>query len=301
MLAAIVAFSIRFRGVIASLATALLIYGVYDLMRAGLDIFPEFSPKLVIVQTEAPGLYAEQVEQLVTRPIENAVGGIIGLEYVRSESIQGLSIVTAVFDDDTDIYRNRQLVTERLADAAGELPPGTGPPLAVPLSSSSATILTVGLTSQTHNLMELRTLVDWTIVPRILSVPGVADVNVFGGDVEQLQIQVQPEKLRRYGLDVADVTAAAQGATGVEGAGFIENENQRLALRPLGQPVTPEQLAQVVVARDEGTNVVLGDVARVARGAAPPIGAAQIMGQPAIVLMIIGQYGANTLTVSTAV
>jgi len=198
VLASIVSFSIRFRGVVAALATALLIYGVYDLMRAGLDIFPEFAPKLVIVQTEAPGLYAEQVEQLVTRPIENAVGGIIGLQYLRSESIQGLSIVTVVFDDDTDIYRNRQLVTERLADAAGELPPGTGPPLAVPLSSSSATILTVGLTSPTHSLMELRTLVDWTIVPRILSVPGVADVNVFGGDVEQLQIQLLPEQLRRF-------------------------------------------------------------------------------------------------------
>ena len=301
MLAAIVAFSIRFRGVIAALATALLIYGVYDLMRAGLDIFPEFAPKLVIVQTEAPGLYAEQVEQLVTRPIENAVGGIIGLEYVRSESIQGLSIVTAVFDDDTDIYRNRQLVTERLADAAGELPPGAGPPLAVPLSSSSATILTVGLTSQTHSLMELRTLVDWTIVPRILSVPGVADVNVFGGDVEQLQIQIQPEQLRRYALGIDDVTRAAEQATGVQGVGFIENSNQRLTLRPLGQPVTPQQLEQVVLVRKDGANVTLGDVAHVTRGAAPPIGAAQIGGVPGIVMMVIGQYGANTLSVSQSV
>jgi CzcA family heavy metal efflux pump len=301
MLAAIVSFSIRFRGVIAGLATALLVYGLYDLSRAGLDIFPEFAPKLVIVQTEAPGLYAEQVEQLVTRPIENAVGGIIGLEYVRSESIQGLSIVTAVFGDDTDIWRNRQLVTERLADAAGELPPGAGPPLAVPLSSSSATILTVGLTSPSRSLMELRTLVDWTIVPRILSVPGVADVNVFGGDIEQLQIQVQPEKLRRYALGIEDVTQAAQQATGVQGVGFIENANQRLTLRPLGQPVTPEQLEGVVLARKDGANVTLGDVATVTRGAAPPIGAAQIGGAPGIVLMVIGQYGANTLTVSQAV
>jgi CzcA family heavy metal efflux pump len=301
VLAAIVSFAIRFRGVVAALATALLIYGVYDLMRAGLDIFPEFAPKLVIVQTEAPGLYAEQVEQLVTRPIENAVGGIIGLQYLRSESIQGLSIVTVVFDDDTDIYRNRQLVTERLADAAGELPPGTGPPLAVPLSSSSATILTVGLTSSTHSLMDLRTLVDWTIVPRILSVPGVADVNVFGGDVEQLQIQLLPEQLRRYGLGIEDVTQAAQQATGVQGVGFIENANQRLTLRPLGQPVTPEQLGQVVLTRKAGANVTLGDVAHVTRGAAPPIGAAQIGGVPGIVLMVIGQYGANTLTVSQAV
>ena len=301
MLSAIVAFSIRFRGVIASLATALLVYGVYDLARAGLDIFPEFAPKLVIVQTEAPGLDAEQVEVLVTRPIENTVGGMIGLDYVRSESIQGLSIVTVVFRDDTDIYRNRQLVTERLAVVASELPSGTGPPVAVPLSSSSATVLTVGLTSDTHSPMELRTLVDWTIVPRILSVAGVADVNVFGGDVEQLQVQVLPERLRRYRLGLDDVTQAAAQATGVQGAGFIENANQRFNLRPIGQPLSPGELAQVVLSRQDGVNVTLGDVAHVTRGAEPAIGAAQILGKPGIVLMVIGQYGANTLTVSQAV
>jgi CzcA family heavy metal efflux pump len=301
VLAALVSFSIRFRGVIAALAATLLVYGAYDLSRAGLDIFPEFAPKLVIVQTEAPGLFAEQVEVLVTRPIENAIGGIIGLDYLRSESIQGLSIVTAVFHDDTEIYRNRQLVTERLAAVAGELPPGSGPPIAVPLSSSSATILTMGLTSDAHGLMELRSLVDWTIVPRILSVPGVADVNVFGGDVEQLQVQLRPERLRDYGLGIEDIVRAAEQATAVQGAGFIENANQRLALRPLGEPVTPEALAGVVLDRRDGVNLLLGDVARVTRGAAPPIGAAQIGGKPGIVLMVIGQHGANTLTVSQAV
>lgn len=302
MLAAIVAFSIRFRGVVAGLAAALLVYGAYDLARAGLDIFPEFAPKLVIVQTEAPGLYAEQVEVLVTRPIENALAGTIGLWYVRSESIQGLSVVTAVFHDDTDIWRNRQLVTERLALVAPDLPPGTGPPAAVPLSSSSATILTMGLTSKTRSLMELRTLVDWTLVPRILSVQGVADVNVFGGDVEQLQVQVLPERLRTFGLGINDVAEAAALATGVRGAGFLENENQQIALRALGQPDAAEQLEQVVLTRTaEGTNVMLGDVARLASGPAPPIGAAQIMGERGIVMMIIGQYGANTLEVSRAV
>jgi CzcA family heavy metal efflux pump len=302
MLAAIVAFSIRFRGIVAGLAVALLVYGSYDLARAGLDIFPEFAPKLVIVQTEAPGLYAEQVEVLVTRPIENALAGSIGLWYVRSESIQGLSVVTAVFHDDTDIWRNRQLVTERLALVAPDLPPGTGPPAAVPLSSSSATILTMGLTSKKRSLMELRTLVDWTLVPRILSVQGVADVNVFGGDVEQLQVQVLPERLRIFGLGIGDVTDAAAQATGVRGAGFLENENQQIALRALGQPDVAEQLEHVVLARTaKGANVMLGDVARLASGPAPPIGAAQIMGEPGIVLMIIGQYGANTLEVSQAV
>jgi CzcA family heavy metal efflux pump len=276
-------------------------YGVYDLSRAGLDIFPEFSPKLVIVQTEAPGLSAEQVEILVTQPIENAVSGLIGLSYVRSESIQGLSIVTAIFEDDTDRYRNRQQVTERLAAVTSLLPPGAGPPVAVPLASSSATILTMGVTSPSRSLMDLRAIVDYTVVPRVLSVAGVADVNVFGGDEKELQIQVRPEDLRRFGLGLDDVVHAAARATGIGGGGFIENENQRITLRTVGQPLSAEDLAQVVLLREGGYSITLGDVAQVGYAPAPPIGAASVNRQPGIVMMVIGQFGANTLTVSRRV
>jgi CzcA family heavy metal efflux pump len=301
MLAAIVRFSIQYRGVIVGLAALVMAYGVYRLSRAGLDIFPEFSPKLVIIQTEAPGLPAEQVEVLVTQPIEQALAGIIGLSYIRSESIQGLSIVTVIFDEDTDIYRNRQLVSERLAGVTGQLPAGIGPPVPVPLASSSATVLTIGLTSKEHSLMELRDIVDWTLVPRILSVPGVADVNVFGGDVRQLQIQLDAEALRRYGIGIGEVVAAAEKATGIYGAGFLENRNQRLTLRITGQPLEPEELGRIILRRAGGLNVTLGDVAAVSYAPAPPIGAAQIMNEPGIVMMVIGQYQANTLTVSRAV
>lgn len=174
--------------------------------RAGLDIFPEFSPNLIVVQTEAPGYATEQVEILVTRPIETALSGLIGIDHVRSESIQGLSIVNIYFEDDTDIYRNRQLVSERLAGITNLLPEGVGPAVPVSMSSSSPTILTMGVTSSTKSLMELRSVVDWNLVPTILSVPGVADVNIFGGEVKQLQIQIDEKKLREYDLGIRDIT-----------------------------------------------------------------------------------------------
>jgi CzcA family heavy metal efflux pump len=300
MLAALVRFSIRFHGVVLAIAVMLLGYGGYRFATAGLDIFPEFSPKRVIIQTEAPGLSAEQVEILVTQPIEMAVSGLIGLETVRSESIQGLSIVTVNFAEETDIYRNRQLVGERLAELPSRLPSGVIP-VAVPLSSSSATVLTLGLTSDSKDLMALRSLVDWTIVPRLLAVPGVADVNVFGGDVKQLQVQVDPLRLRKFHLALEDITLAASQAGVIQGGGFIENRNQRFTLQTAGSAATPEQLAKIIVKRDKGMNVTLGDAATITYAPEPPIGAAQIGGKAGIVMMVIGQYGANTLSVSRQV
>ncbi|NOQ16143.1 MAG: hypothetical protein GQ581_03715, partial [Methyloprofundus sp.] len=196
MLAYLVRFSIRFYGIVIALALLILFYGSYRFTNAGLDIFPEFAPKQIIIQTESPGYSAEQVEILVTQRIETAISGLMGLQFTRSESIQGLSIVTAIFAENSDIYRNRQLVTERLSSLAKQLPPGVQQPIPVPLSSSSATVLTIGLNSDTQDLMQLRDLVDSMLVPRLLSVAGVADVNIFGGDIRQVQIHLDPIKLQ---------------------------------------------------------------------------------------------------------
>jgi len=301
MLATLIRFSIRYSGVVVALAVLLMAYGAYRFMSAGLDIFPEFAPKRVIIQTEAPGLAAEQVEVLVTQPIETAIRPLIGLESLRSESIQGLSIITATFAEDSDIYRNRQLVAERMSSLGQKLPAGIGIPVAVPLSSSSSTVLTIGLSSDTKSLMELRSLVDWTLAPRLLAVPGVADVNVFGGDVRQLQVQVKPEALQRFNLTLDEVVAAAAGATQISGAGFIENDNQRFTLQVSGQPASPEQFKRLVVKRQDGVGITLADVADIRYAAEPPISAAQIMGKPGVVLMVIGQFDANTLSVSRRV
>ena len=300
MLAALVRFSIRFHGIVITLAVILLGYGYYRLANAGLDIFPEFSPKQVVIQTESPGYSAEQVEILVSQQIETAISGVIGIKSIRSESIQGLSIVTAIFNEESDIYLNRQLVSERLAGLAEQLPEGINTPVAVPLSSSSATVLTIGLNSDSNDLMQLRSLVDWTIVPRLLTVPGVADINVFGGEIKQLQIQFNPVQLRRFNLSVAEVIDAASKAAKIQGGGFIENSNQRFTLQISGQAKTPEQFKQVIIQSRQGSHLTLGDVAEIRYAAPPPIGAAQIMGKPGIVMMVIGQYGANTLSVSKA-
>ncbi|MEE7626460.1 efflux RND transporter permease subunit [Methylobacter sp. Wu8] len=301
MLPTLVRFSIRFYGIAIALAILILLYGSYRFATAGLDIFPEFSPKQVIIQTESPGLSSEQVEVLVTQQIETAVSGLIGMKSVRSESIQGLSIVIATFVEDSDVYRNRQLISERLTTLAGILPLGVTP-VAIPLSSSSATVLTIGLSKDDQtDLMALRSLVDWTIVPRLRAVPGVADVNVFGGDIRQLQIQADPLQLHRFNLTLEDIIQAAAKAGNIQGGGFIENNNQRFTLQVTGQPATPEQFGKIIVKRDQGRNVTLGEAATIEYAPEPPIGAAQIMGKPGIVMMVIGQYGANTLSVSRQV
>jgi CzcA family heavy metal efflux pump len=301
MLSKVVAFSVRFRGVVVALAILLMGYGIYKLSNASLDIFPEFAPKQVIIQTEAQGLTAEQVEVLVTQPLENALGGLMGTESIRSQSIPSLSVVILTFYDSTDIYLDRQLVSERLLSLNDALPENIGPPLMVPLESSSGTIMTIGLSSDKHDLMALRALVDWTLSPRLLSVEGVADINVFGGDEKQLQIQIDSDKLSRYGISIDDVAEAAKSATGILASGYIENSNQRMMLKLSGQPKSAQELAKVVLRQTDNGTLLLSDIATVVAAPAPAIGGAAIGGKPGVVLMVIGQYKANTLAVTHGV
>ncbi len=301
MLTTVIRFALRFPGVVFALAALLTGYALFTLSQAKYDVYPEFAPPQVSIQTEAPGLAPEQVELLVTQPIENAVNGAPGIETLRSRSIQGLSVVTITFEASTDVYRNRQVIAERLTAVAGQLPDGVRAPVMTPLTSSTSTVLAIGLTSETRSLMELRTLADWTLRLRLLAVPGVAKVAIFGGDLKQLQIQVRPERLFVYNLAIDDVVAAARRATGIRGAGFIDTNNQRIVLQSQGQSLTTKQLAATVVVHHNGANVTLADVARVAEAPAPPIGAAAIMGKPGVQLVISAQYGANTQEVTANV
>lgn len=300
MMSALVRFSIRFSGVIIGLACLILLYGIYTLTRSNLDVFPEFSPTQIIIQTESPGLSAELVESLVSQPIESSIAGSVGIKSMRSQSIPGLSIVTVIFNEQTDIFRNRQVVAERLATLSNKLPPFISPNI-TPLTSSASTILGVGVTSKARNLTELRTLVDWTIVPHLLAIPGVADVNVFGGKIRQLQIQVDPEKMIRYGVSLTQIEAAVKNATGVRGNGFIENKNQRIIINTEGQSTTPEQLAQATLFHKNGQSVRLGDIGKVILGATPSISAAAINEETGVYLSVQGQLGANTYAVTQAI
>ncbi|HEY8623435.1 MAG TPA: efflux RND transporter permease subunit, partial [Casimicrobiaceae bacterium] len=301
MLSAIVRFSVRFRGIVIALAVVLLLYGLSVLSTTRYDVFPGFATPRVAIQTEAPGFTPEQVEVLVTTPIENAINGVTGIASVRSQSIQGLSIITAVFAEGTDIYRARQAVAERLAEAGRALPLTVKAPVMTPLTSSTGTVLVIGLTSGARSLMDERTFADWTIKPALLAVPGVARVSVFGGEVRQFQIELDPIRMRAARLGIAEVAAAAGRATGVRGAGVIDNPNQRIMIRTEGQLNTPEQLARSVIRQSGGAVLRLGDVARVVEGGAPRISAAAIEGTQGVVLNIDTQLGANIRQVSAAV
>lgn len=298
MLQRLVHLSIRFRGVVIALACLTVAYGIYAVSRAKYDVYPEFAPPLVQIQTEAPGLSPEEVEELVTRPIENTVNGVANLESLRSQSAQGLSIITVIFAEHSDVFRSRQVVAERLAELAGQLPQGVQAPIMAPMTSAASLVLAVGLTSDKVSPMDLRTFADWTLRPRLIGVPGVAKAVVFGGEVRQLQIQVLPERLAAFDLSITDVLAAARASTGVRGAGFVENAAERIMLQTQGQSLTAAELGEAPLIAHNGVTVRMRDVATVKDGPEPKVGDAAIDGQPGVMIMISAQYGANTLEVT---
>lgn len=302
MLSRLVSLSLRHRWFVLLAAVLLMAGGVLTASRMPLDVFPEFVQPQVDIQTEAPGLAPEQVEQLVTRPVETTVLGTTGLESVRSESIQGLSVITAVFKEGTDILAARQNLSERLTEVVSQLPAGADTPKMSPLTSATMDLLKVGLVSDKLSGRELRDFADWTLRPALQAVPGVAKVTVYGGGVKRLEIRADPERLRRFGLGLSDILSAARLATGVRGAGFIETAQQRLVVESRGQTLTPEQLGKALVSRGaDGTPVLLEEVATVQEGEEPAFGDAQIMGRPGVLLAMVSQYGANTLETTRAV
>lgn len=300
MIRAIVQFSLRFRGVVVILACLLMAYGIHIASQSKLDVFPDFVPPQVTVQTEAPGLPAEDVEQLVTRQIEIALNGVVGQESIRSETIQGLSVITVIFTEGSDVLAARQRIAEKLAEITGLLPLGVKSPKMSPLVSSTMDLLKIGLLSTNLSPMDLRTFADWTLKPRFLSVPGVAKCSAYGGEVRQLQIQVHPEKLLAHNLALTDVMMAGRVATGVRGAGFLETANQRIILQTEGQPITAEQLGQVIlVPNTNNVPLRIRDVATVREGSEPKVGDTLINGERGVLLTMSSQPGANTMEVTT--
>lgn len=301
MLAALVRFAIRNPGAILALAIAVLVYGVYSARSARLDVFPEFSPPQVVIQTEAPGFSAELVETLVSRPIEAVLNGTVGVATLRSQSIPGLSVVTLIFDDSSDVYRNRQLVGEKLAILANRLPAGVASPNITPLTSSASSTLGIGLTAKDRDLMDVYDLAQWVVRPHLLSAQGVADVNVFGGKVRQWQVQFEPDALIRYGVSVPELVEAVRRSSALRPGGTVESSNQRIIVTTEGQLLQAADMAQAVLTLRNGQVVRLADVARVVEAPAPSISAATINGTPGVFLMVQGQLGANTYATTQAV
>src|SRR5262245_62714263 len=296
----LVAWCVRRRVVVTILAAAFFVAGLWQASKTPVDVFPEFVPAQVSIQAEAPGFTPDQVETLVTRPIEAAVNGAQALAALRSESIAGLSAVTLDFKAGTDPQRAHQDIAERLARVVGTLPEGIGAPKLSPLTSSTMDVLKLGLVSDKLDRFALRDLADWSLKPQLLAVPGVARVNVFGGDVRQLAISPDLAKLEAYGLSVADVAEAARAALALRGAGFVDLPAQRVLIEsPVPAPDVAALAAAVVTVRD-GVPLTLGHVARVEEGAALRAGDAIVQGEPGVLLTISSQFGANTMDVTRA-
>jgi CzcA family heavy metal efflux pump len=300
MLAAIVRISLAHPRIVTALAGLIMLFGVMALTAARFDVFPDFAPPHVLVQTESPGLDASQVEARVTQPLERLLAGTENVKSVRSTSTQGLSAIQVVFERGGDPYRQRQVVTERLAEFANQLPDGVGAPLLSPLSSSMEYLLHVGFTSERLSAIELRDLVQWTVKPQILAVPGVAQAQVFGGESRERVIEVDPMKLAAARVGLEDVVEAVRRATANRGGGFFETPTQRIVIQAQAPGATLEALRAALVATQDGSPVRLGEVAAVRDGAAPRFGDALIGGVPGILVETSTQFGANTLEVSRA-
>jgi CzcA family heavy metal efflux pump len=300
VLAAIVRASLAHPRIVTALACLIAALGLAALLSARFDVFPDFAPPHVLVQTEAPGLDATQVEALVTRPLEELLAGTENVKTVRSTSSQGLSAMQVVFDRSGDPYRQRQVVTERLAEFAGLLPEGVGAPLLSPLSSSMEYLVHFGYTSDRLSPVQLRDIVQWIVKPQILAVPGVAQAQIFGGEVRERQIAVDPVKLAASGFMLDDVLATAKRATALIGGGYFETATQRIVIRAQAPAATLDALSGAVLGTHAGYPVRLGDVAAVREGSEPRFGDALIGSKPGILIETSTQFGANTLDVTRA-
>ena len=298
MLNAILKWSIVQRWLVVIGAVVVTVLGVYNLTQMPLDVFPDFAPPQVEIQTEAPGLAPEEVESLITLPIESAVNGTPGVETVRSSSAVSISVVKVIFKWGTDVYQARQLVTERLQQVQEKLPEGVGTPQISPISSPIGTVLMYAFTAETTPLMEVRRLVDRDVTNRLLAVPGVSQVIAYGGDVRQYQVLVDPEQLAAFNVSLQEVTEAAEAANVNAAGGFLTTPDQEMIVRGVGRLESIEQLGESVVTARDGRPVLLQDVAEVKIGAALKRGDGSVNGQPAVVMVVNKQPMNDTPTVT---
>ena len=301
MLSAIIKWAIARRWLVIVGAMILSIWIFRTIVQMPLDVFPPFAPPQVEIQTEAAGLAPEEVESLVTLPIESAINGTAGVSAVRSSSAASISVVRVIFNWGTDIYQARQLVTERLQSARSKLPASVETPQIAPISSPIGTILTYAFTSKNNDLMETRRLVDWQVTNRLLAVSGVAQVIVFGGDVRQYQVLVAPEKLQAFNVSLQDVSDAVAAANVNAAGGYLITPDREKLIRGIGRIEDIEALKQSVIKARNGVPVRISDIADVKIGAAVKRGDASVNTQKAVVAIINKQPQADTPTVTRAV
>lgn len=293
MLNRVIQFALKHRLLVLIASAALLIYGGIVAYRAPVDVFPDLTAPTVTVLTESHGLAPEEVESLVTLPIEAAMNGTAGVFRVRSNSAIGISIVFVEFEFSTDIYRARQLVTEKLQQV--RLPAGVPPPVLGPISSTMGEIMEISMTSTETSAMELRSIADWIVRPRILGVSGVSQVMIIGGDLKQYQILIDPAKLADYRLTVEEVTEAVAKSNSNASGGFMERPNEEYLIRIRARAYNVDDLANSVITVRDNVPILISNIATVQEAPALKRGDASFNAAPAVVATIQKQPNANTL------
>lgn len=298
----LIKWSLQNRLIVVAISALLLVWGGYIALNLPVDVFPDLNKPTITILTEANGLAPEEVETQVSFPIETVMNGVPGVTRVRSQSGIGLSIVYVEFDWGTDVYRNRQLVSEKITEAREQLPEGVSPFLA-PISSIMGEIMLISVSSKdgATDPLELRTLADWTIRPRLLGVTGVSQVIPIGGGVKQYQALISPEKLKQFGVTIEEIADALEKSNANSTGGFVDAQSQEYLVRNLGRFYSIDELKQTVVAYRNNTAIKLGDVADVQFGARIKRGDAGTNGKPAVILSVQKQPGASTLELTEKV
>ena len=302
MLNRIIKFSLDNRLFILVAAILLMIRGVWTMNRTEVDVFPDLNAPTVVIMTEAGGMAAEEVEQLVTFPIETAVNGATGVRRVRSSSTTGFSVVWVEFDWGTDIYLARQIVSEKLTVVNEELPENVGNPTLGPQSSILGELLIIGLTSDTTSMLDLRTIADWTIRPRLLSTGGVAQVAVLGGDIKEYQVLIHPAKMKHYGVTLGEVMSVTGQMNQNTNGGVIYEYGNEYIVRGVVSTEDVDQMARSVIKVSGGAPITLGDVADVQIGAQQPkLGVASEKGHPAVLVTVTKQPDTGTIELTAKI
>ena len=302
MLNWIIHFSLKNRMLIFLATIVLLVAGIFVTINSEIDVFPDLNAPTVVVMTEAPGYAPEEIERSVTFAIETVMNGATGVRRVRSSSTTGFSIVWVEFDWDTDIYRARQIVAEKLSIASADFPEGVGTPVLGPISSILGEMLIVGLTADSTSLNDLRTIADRTIRPRLLALGGISEVQVIGGGVKEYQITLDPERMRQYGVTLSEVISATEGINTNVGGGVLYQYGNEYIIKGAISSTDLSQIGLSAVKNSEGTTVMLADIATVAEGIkSPQLGLASEKATPAVLLTITKQPDADTNELTAAI
>lgn len=301
MLNKIIKFSLGNRLMIVVASALLLVFGYYVASNMEVDVLPDLTAPTVVVITEAHGMAPEEVERLVTFPIETSLNGATNVRRVRSSSSAGISIVWVEFEWDTDIFKARQVVSEKITSVDENFPLGTSRPTLAPQSSIMGEIMLIGLTADSTSHLDLRTIADWTIRPRLLATGGVAQVVVMGGDYKQYQILASPQKMQHYEVTLSELLMACEDANGNSSGGFMNEYGNEYIIKGIGRSNNISEIGKSVIKVFNGNIVKIEDVAEIKIGAAPKIGDGSIKGKPAVIMTIMKQPGANTLDLTAKI